>query len=104
MTGGQKPSQTYAEKRRTVEKPTLSYRSTAPVLAAVTVRLPERQPWSRNVISDWRNNAWPTPLPFTEGDTQICVIWPHSGATMLASETPHKWPVDASKAAYEASR
>ena len=75
--------------------PTRSYNATASSFAAVTVRLAERQPISRNVVSDCRSSAWPIPVPRTDGETQICVMWPHSGATRLASEMPHSLPLHA---------
>ena len=94
----QNPSHTYAGNRLTVRNPTRSYSATASSLAAVTVRLAERQPASRRVISDRRSSACPMPVPRTGGVTQIWVMWPHPAATRLAREMPHNRPFTASSA------
>jgi len=38
------------------------------------------------------------PVPRTEGDTQIWVMWPDSAETRLVRERPHKLPLAPSKA------
>ena len=87
-----------------VSNPTRSYSATASSFAAVTVRLADVHPISRNVVSDCRSSSCPIPVPRTDGLTQICVKWPVSGVTRLASEMPHNRPLTPSNAASEAGR
>src|SRR5262249_23417740 len=92
------PSHTYARKRRMVRNPTRSYRRTAPALLDVTVRLTASQPRLQNARTERHSSSDPIPRPRRSGETQICVMCPTFGCTMLVKAIPHSSRVMASRA------